>query len=375
MAANYGVNLTISAEASRPISVESTTPIGIAGMGTNLEVGLHFYGSVTKLKDELKEKESIGSITRAVQAIYDQAVETPIILSVFSQDSDESIEINNCKAAIEALTKSKSLFGYRPNIIIAPEYSDEDVIGGTLQTVATKLKATAIVDLNASDESEAILKAKNFGTKRLILTDPYVKVWDDETADYVFAPQSARIAGMIAYIDGDSSYGYSNSYSNRVMQGIYGTSRPIEFELGETCEADRLRTAKISTIINEEGYRAWGGETTDQDTIWTDLARVRIFDRIGEAFQKGIFFAIDKKADQLLYAKRSVEELIRNLIGADVLLGGEVTWNKEKNTKATVTAGKFYLDIRTQNNPIVKTIEIDLIYVDSYADVLMSSIS
>ena len=43
MAAKFGVNITVLAEAARPISVESTTPIGIAGYEEVLENGLHFY--------------------------------------------------------------------------------------------------------------------------------------------------------------------------------------------------------------------------------------------------------------------------------------------------------------------------------------------
>lgn len=375
MAAKFGVNVTISAEAARPISIQSITPIGIAGMGTNLTEGIHFYGSVTAAKNALEELKSVGSITRAIEAIWDQAVETPIILSVFAQDDDENQEITNCKNAIEAFATAEPTTGHRPNIVIAPEYSHEDVISGVITTISTKLKATGIVDLNAENESEAILKAKDFGTNRLLLCDPYVKVWSEETNDYVMAPQSARVAGMIARVDGEREYGWSDSYSNRVIAGVFGTSRAIEFIHGEDCEADRLRSAHISTIIRTNGIRAWGGETTDQDTIWQDLSRVRVFDRISEACQEGVFFAIDRKADQLFYAKQSIEELLRNLTGARVLLGYEVTWNEDKNTLATITAGKFYLDIRMQDNPTVKTLELDFIYVDTYGDNLMNLIS
>lgn len=134
-----------------------------------------------------------------------------------------------------------------------------------------------------------------------------------------------------------------------------------------------LRSAKISTIINHQGYRAWGGETSDQDSIWQDLTRVRVFDRISDACQKGVLFAIDKRADQLYHAKRSVEELLRALVGAWVVLGFELSWS-QKNTAANITAGKFYLDIRMQNNPIVKQLTLDFIYVDKYGDVLLDKI-
>lgn len=386
MAAKFGVNVTVSAEAARPIAVESTTPIGIAGYEEVLENGLHFYMTTAKALEALEAKYKAkkdasqafkkGSIYRALKGIEDQAVNTQIILSVFTKDDDEDTndEITECKSAVTAFAKAKSRFGYSPNLIIAPGFSHEDAIKGEIEKMATRLKATGIVDLKADDAAAAIVKMGDFGTNRLVAAYPNVKVWDDETNAYVYEGQSARIAGMIAHTDGASEFGYSDSYSNRVMIGVSGTQIDVDFELGETCTADELRSAKISTIIRESGFRAWGGETSDQDTIWQDLARVRIFDRISQACQKGVLFAIDRKASELYHAKRSVSELLRQLVGAKVLLGYELSWSA-KNTDATITAGKFYLDVRMQNNPIVKQLTLDFIYVDKYGSVLMDELN
>lgn len=386
MAAKFGVNVTVSAEAARPIAVESTTPIGIAGYEEVLENGLHFYMTTAKALEALEAKYKAkkdasqafkkGSIYRALKGIEDQAVNTQIILSVFTKDDDEdtSDEITECKSAVTEFAKAKSRFGYSPNLIIAPGFSHEDAIKGEIEKMATRLKATGIVDLKADDAAAAIVKMGDFGTNRLVAAYPNVKVWDDETNAYVYEGQSARIAGMIAHTDGASEFGYSDSYSNRVMIGVSGTQIDVDFELGETCTADELRAAKISTIIRESGFRAWGGETSDQDTIWQDLARVRIFDRISQACQKGVLFAIDRKASELYHAKRSVSELLRQLVGAKVLLGYELSWSA-KNTDATITAGKFYLDVRMQNNPIVKQLTLDFIYVDKYGETLMNELN
>ena len=386
MAAKFGVNVTVSAEAARPIAVESTTPIGIAGYEEVLENGLHFYMTTAKAFEAIEAKYKAkkdasqafkkGSIYRALKGIEDQAVNTQIILSVFTKDddSDTNDEITECKKAVAELTKAKSRFGYNPNLIIAHGFSQEDSVKGEIEKVATRLKATGIVDLKAQDAAAAIVKMGDFGTRRLVAAYPNVKVWDDETNAYVYEGQSARIAGMIAHTDGASEFGYSDSYSNRVMIGVSGTEIDVDFELGETCTADELRAAKISTIIRESGFRAWGGETSDQDSIWKDLARVRVFDRISQACQKGVLFAIDKKADQLYHAKRSVSELLRGLVGAKVLLGYELSWS-EKNTLANITDGKFYLDVRMQNNPIVKQLTLDFIYVDKYGSVLMDELN
>lgn len=368
MSANYGVNVTISAEAARPISVQSNTPIGLVGTSDTLDVGLHFFMSI----DDALSKCGNGTIKKDLKAIDEQAVKTQIILSVY--EDDEINTITNAKAAISLFKQAKAKFDYRPNLLIAPEISGEDAVKTELESVATALKATAIIDLNAESSVDAIAKMRDFGSKRLIAAYPFVKTWDDELNSYEYTPQSARIAGMIAKTDGESEFGYSNSYSNRIMLGIAGTKGDIYYEMGENCEADELRNAHISTIIREQGFRTWGGETSDADSIWQDLARVRIFDRISEACQKGVFFAIDRKADELYFAKQSVEELLRGLKGAKVLLGYELSWSA-KNTKATITAGKFYLDVRMQNNPIVKQLTLDFIYTDKFGDELMGMLS
>lgn len=380
MSANYGVNVTISAEAARPIVVDSTTPIGIAGFEEVLEDGLSFFMTTTSALDELEARYKAnpqtkkGSIYRALKGIYDQAVETPIILSVFSKTQDEEENTTACKNAVTELNKAKGRFDYRPNLIIAPSFSHIDVIKAEIEAIATRLKATGIVDIEAQTPVEAITKMESFGTKRLVACYPNVQVWDDEVNAYVYEGQSSRVAGMIAYTDGSSEFGYSDSYSNRVMLGILGTQKDIDFELGETCTADQLRTNHISTIIREDGFRSWGGETSDIDTIWQDLARVRIFDRLSLACQKGVLFAVDRKASELYHAKRSVDELLRSLVGAKVLLGYELSWSA-KNTLANITAGKFYMDVRMQNNPIVKQLTLDFIYVDSYGEILLEDLN
>lgn len=371
--ANYGVNVTINAEAARPIAIESLTPIGIAGYQEGLEKGLHFYINVSAAMDALKELGS-GSIKNAVKGIYDQGVETPIIISVFEKTGEDSVVITNAQNAVENFKFAKSEFSYAPNIIIAPELSGEDAVKGALESTAEKLKATAIIDLKADDVAGAVAKMNDFGSRRLLAAYPNVKVYSAEKNDYIYEGQSARIAGMIARTDGEWEYGFSDSYSNRVMKGVFATQVQVDFEIGEgACAADMLRSANISTVINHDGYRTWGGETSDQDSIWQDLARVRVFDRISQACQKGVLFAVDKRADQLYHAKRSVEELLRALVGSQVLLGFDLSWSA-KNTSANITAGKFYLDIRMQNNPIVKQLTLDFIYVDKYSDILLEKI-
>ncbi|EAK2109059.1 phage tail sheath family protein [Campylobacter taeniopygiae] len=394
MAAQYGVNYNISNGAASPIKVQSDTPIGIAacikgankemlytkaGYENTDEMPIFAFSNVSKAidftKDLIKENNLQDfRLLDSLTCIDNQDVACVIIISFFEESDEEATNLTNCLNAIEAFKKAKHRTGFTPDIIIAPYYSSEAGIKAKLESIASAMNITAIVDLYANNTGEAISTMEAFSSKRLVAAWPQVQILNSQ-GKYAYVPQSPIIAGLIAHTDGDTEYGFSDSYSNRVMNGVTGVEHFIDFVMGEDCDADRLRKSHISTCILCEGYRSWGGETSDEDTIWQDLARVRTFDRIAIAAQKASFKAIDKKASELYFIKISVEELLRDLKGAKVLIGYEVSWDEERNTNANISAGKFYLNIKMMNNPIVKQITLELIYSDEWADDLVKIIS
>lgn len=402
MASQYGVNTVVSANAARPIRIQSNTPIGIVGtvlLGANSnnldsenkkiyeKIKANeplFFGSADKALSFFEDLE--GTIRESLISIADQNVSGPIIINAveleqscsgkIAEDFYDDLTIKSkIIKAIERLKDVASIVGYKPNLIVALRFSHDLAVSSQMQSVAQKLLALAIVDLNATSESEAIATVESFGTNRVLLCDPYVKVWDTLLNKEIFQPLSARRAGLIAYTDAQHEYGFADSHSNRVINGITGTSRAIEFNAGQDCEADRLRTKGVGTVIRYNGFRMWGGETTDIDPIWQDHTRVRVFDRISEAALNGLFWAIDRRADILKSVKDSVEDMLLALKGAKVALGFNVYWDEERNTNANITAGKFYLVAEFQNMPIVKRLEVNFSYVDKYGDVLIKLIS
>lgn len=400
MASNFGVNTITTVNAARPIRINSSTPIGIAAsvlLDANVEAeasileklnaddGMLYYGSPDEALEDFKE--NLGTVRNALDGIADQNVNAPVVLSLVQIDQaqydagapedtygDPAVK-SAIITAVGNLRKSGAKFGVKPNLIIAPFFSHDLDINAEMKSVADALLATGIVDLNAVDEADVNTQVDNYGTRRLLLCDPYVKVWDTVADAAAYEPSSARIAGMIARTDSEVEYGWADSFSNRVVNGISGSKRDIEFTPGQECEADRLRTKAVTTLIRYNGFRAWGGETTDIDPIWQDLTRVRVFDRVCEAALDGLFWAIDRRADILKSAKDSVEQMLLALKGSSVLLGFNVYWDPEKNTRANITAGKFYMVAEMQNMPIVKRLEVNFSYVDKYADVLIKQIS
>lgn len=394
MAANYGVNFTITNEAASPIKVQSDTPIGIAAAikGANKEMiyqkagyeseevmPIFAFSNISKAKEFVSDLIKDNSLQDfrlldSLECINLQNVTNVIIISFFEESEENEETLSNAVNAIEAFKKAKHKTGFSPDIIIAPYYSSEAGIKAKLESIASSMNITAIIDLYANSVGEAISAMEDFSSKRLVAAWPQLQILNSQ-GKYSFVPQSPFIAGLIAHTDGDKEYGFSDSYSNRVINGVTGMEHFVEFVMGEDCDADRLKSAHISTCILAEGYRTWGGETSDEDTIWQDLARVRVFDRIAVAAQKAAFKAVDKKSSELYFIKISIEELLRDLKGAKVLVGYEVSWDEERNTDANVSAGKFYLNIKMMNNPIVKLITLQFKYSDEWSEDLIKSIS
>lgn len=109
-------------------------------------------------------------------------------------------------AGVNALKTAEAVTGYRPNLIIAPEYSATESIGLAMGAVAQKLWATAIVDVDAENESAALAVAANYGSRFVLLVHP-----DTVTLDGIDMPSSAGWAGLIAYMDASSTFGWTES--------------------------------------------------------------------------------------------------------------------------------------------------------------------
>ncbi len=391
----FGVNIVTSANASRPVAVDSSTLIALVGTviltGLSAELqassigneGLLYFGSAAEANEVFKDTK--GSLRASLDSVNDQGVNAPVVVSMVGiTDAESKKEAekfydntaikSKIVTAVTNLKKVSSLFASKPAVIVASRFSHDGAVLAELIAVATALNALAVVDLNAKDEAEALLKVKAISSKNVLVTDPYVKVWDTATDKDITEPMSSRVAGTIARTDGEREYGFSDSASNRVIFGITGTARAVAYIAGEDCEADRLRSAGIATVINYKGFRLWGFESTDIDPIWQQLERVRTFAKIGETVQDATFWAIDIRADVLNHVRASVEGFANGLKGANVLIGYDVFWHPEKNTKENITAGKFYLVAEMQNMPTVRRLEIECVYVDKFSPVLMKII-
>ena len=364
---NFGINGGIAVEAARPVLVDSKTPIGVVvPFGTQSE--LTYYNNPKAWKDYLVAQGQTDAdlAYQTAAAMELQNVQTKVIVAYAPVDRDADGQKQKILDGLDLLKSSPydERVLERPDVIIVPEHSYDADVAAKMDSVAAKLRATGIVDVNAKDEAEATAFAKNFGTRYLLLYRGRTKM------EGKLYPASAAIAALIAYWDaggdnGFDEFGYARSHSNRIVKGVSGSEVPIEYFEGQDCEARRLRQKGVGAIVQDVGWRSYGFETTDIDPIWQSLERVRTFYRWLDAIIKANKWARDRSADQLIWVKKTCSEFFKKLTGAGIALGYEIYLDANRSD---VTAGKFTFVLKTANMPAIRELNFILTFTDEHND-------
>jgi len=370
---NFGINGSFDVAAARPITISSSTPIGIVATANNGATGLmKFNNADDGLQYVTDNLITDGTLEIALIGISLQGVNCPIVVHVSTLDEvTEANNITNVLAGLDLLKQSDPVTGIdlKNGLIIVPEYSADLTVAAKMDSIASVLWMTGITDNFSADEAGVVDFASNFGSKYLLLgTGRY-------NADGKLIPFSSLMAGLIAYHDGNTSYGWAKNHSNRIAKGVAGTERVIEYLDGSDCEARRLRQNSVAMVLKDVGWRTYGFETTDIDPIWQSLDRVRTFHRLLAAILAANKWARDREADQLIWVKKSIVEFMNELKGNNVIIGFDVFFDPEKNTAATVTAGKFYLTVLVQDMPSIRELNIELVYSDNWGETLINYIN
>lgn len=363
----HGVTVTNVDTGARTISLPSSSIIGLCDTFTP---GPGATSAPLAAANEAKlitsEREAIAAwgadsaITKACQAIYARSKAVIVGVGV-AKASDAASQISAIiggvladgkRTGLQALLDGKSKFNAQPRLLIAPRHTATLAVATALDGLAGKLRAIAIVDGPGTTDEAAMEYAKNFGSKRVYMVDPGVQSWDTVASATVDAPASAWAAGMFAYTDAE--YGFWASPSNKEMVGITGTTRPVEFLDGdETCRANLLNNANITTIIRDDGFRLWGNRTLSSDSKWSFVTRVRTMDIVMDAILAGHKWAVDRSITKT-YVKDVTDGLqafMRDLKNQGAIINFEVYADTELNTASQLSQGKVFWNIRFTDVP------------------------
>lgn len=361
----HGVTTTLIDTGARTISLPSSSIIGLVDTFTPgvLGGGTAKAGDLVLLTSEREAIAAFGAdsaITKAAQAIYVRAKAVIVAVGVAKLE-DAALQTSAIiggvlasgqRTGLQALLDGKSKHNAQPKLIITPKHSATQAVATAMDALAAKLRAIAIIDGPNTTDEAVMAYAEEFGSKRLFMADPGVQYWDTVASATVDAPASAWVAGLFAWTD--ANYGYWASPSNKEFVGITGTTRPIEYLDGdETCRANLLNNANITTIIRDGGYRLWGNRTLSSDPKWAFVTRVRTCDILMDAIQAGHKWAVDRSITKT-YVKDVTEGLqafMRDQKNAGAVINFEVYADPERNTASQIEQGKIFWVIRFTDVP------------------------
>ncbi|WP_303678160.1 phage tail sheath family protein [Ralstonia mannitolilytica] len=358
----HGVTVTLIDTGPRPIAIPSSSIVGLVDTYTPAE-GLAEPNKpilLTSYREAVKQFGAGSALAKSARGIYAQssavvvAIGVPLVADAAALTSAiiGGVTVDGQRTGMQALLDGKSVHNAQPRLIVCPGHSATQAVASAMDGLAAKLKAIAIVDGPNTDDESAIAYFNNFGSKRVFAVDPWLKVWDSETGAASTVPVSPYAAGLFARTDRE--YGFWASPSNKEFVEVIGTARPIEFLDGdETCRANLLNAANITTVIRDGGYRLWGNRTRSADAKWAFVTRVRTVDIVMDAILYGHKWAVDRSITKT-YVKDVTEGLqafMRDLKAQGAIINFEVYPDPELNTASQLEQGRVYWNIRFTDVP------------------------
>ncbi|ADP96418.1 phage tail sheath subtilisin-like domain-containing protein [Marinobacter adhaerens] len=300
-----------------------------------------------------------GTLPDAMDGIFDQVGAVVIVIRVEEGQDDPETTANvvggvNATTGnlegVHALLGAESVVGFSPRILCAPGYTHQresgqrNAVVAELLGIAERLRAVIVADGPNTTDDAAQQYANDFGSSRVYLVDPWPTVLQSD-GSYAAEPGSGRVAGVIAKIDNDQGFWWSPS--NKPINGIVGTARPVDFKLGDAnSRANLLNEGGIATIIRQDGYRLWGNRSLTDDTKWIFLSVRRTADMINDSIQRAHLWAVDRNITKTYVedVTDGVNAYIASLVAQGALLGGRCWPDPDLNTPENIQLGKVYFN-------------------------------
>ncbi|WP_341815460.1 phage tail sheath subtilisin-like domain-containing protein [Wolbachia endosymbiont (group B) of Idaea biselata] len=353
----HGVNVIEVTSGAKTVRTAKSSVIGVIGTAPEADEQKFPLNSPVLIVGSLKEAAKLGksgTLPSAINGIFSQIGATVVVIRVEESETIQNIIGGVDKETgeyqgIEAFLSSESIVHVLPRILIAPQFTHQLPEDGknpavaALVPIAEKLRSIIVADGPNTNDEEAIKWRKSVGSSRVYVVDPWVKVFIEGKEEIL--PPSSFVAGLIAKVD--SEQGFWHSPSNKEINGIIGTSRPIDFTLGNTnCRANHLNENEVTTIIHQNGYRLWGNRTCSNDAKWTFLSVRRTADLINDSLLRAHLWAVDRNITKTYIDDviEGVNSYLANLKAQGAIISGKCYATPELNTPANIASGKVSFD-------------------------------
>ena len=375
----HGVSVAEITSGTRPIRTARASVIGIVGTAPDADDKVFPANTPVLIAGKRSEAAPLGNdgtLPDAINDIFDQTGAMVVVVRVKEGADDAATQSNIIGGVdsstgqykgLEALLGAESQVGFQPRILIAPQFTQIKAVTTKFITIAERLRGVVIADGPNNTDANAISYRGEFGSPRLYLVDPWVRVWDTATSAEVVRPASGRVAGLIAKTDNE--LGFWHSPSNKIIGGILGTARNVDFSMGDVnARANLLNAKEVATIIQKDGYRLWGNRTCSSDPKWAFLNVRRTADMINESILQAHLWAVDRNITRTYLDEvvGGVNAYLRHLKSVGAIIGGEAWADPELNTADQIAQGKVYIDFKFSANYPAENIQFRSQLVGDY---------
>ncbi len=352
----HGVKHSFIDDGTRPITTQSDESIFLACEAPNANAGLFPVGTTTLIAGNQDDKMIAGlglgsDAPQWINGIFDQ-VNAKVFLHRLPEGGDAAETISNTIGGIDPDTNKrhglqaaydvKQRFGIDPSIFIAPGVSQNTAVATEMAAISKKLAAGFIIDGPNGQIDDAIAYRGNFDEQHGLLVDPFVTVWDAEADAETSEPSSARAAGIVAATP------WWESASSRVMRGITGTAKDIDYRGDGSSRAELLNQNHIATVVRHPkgGYKLLGGRSLSADPKFAFFKRSRVMNVFARSIIDQMQWAVDKNITRRYFemVTDSMNKWIRREMSLGHIAGGRCWVEPGLNTAESMEGGDAIFD-------------------------------
>lgn len=361
---HHGVRVLETTEGLRAIRIVSTAVIGLIATADDADAAAFPLNTpilTTKVTEAIGKAGTSGTLRTALEAIAEQARPAIVVVRVpegdgiddAAKEADQNTQAigtvgaDGAHTGIQALLVALALTGVKPRIIGAPGL-DTAPVAQALATVAVKLRAMAYVSTRgaaASTVAGASAYADTFGQREVMLIHGDFQKFNTATSTVVTVPATAYALGLRARIDQEA--GWHKTLSNVPVNGVVGITKPVHWDLqNPDSEATILNEARVTVLINHEGFRFWGSRTCSDEPNFAFESAARTAHVLADTMAEGHFWAVDKPMHPSLVKDviEGINAKLRELKAGGYVLDGKCWYDETVNETATLKDGKLTID-------------------------------
>jgi len=342
-----GATLTVDGE-SFAVTANDAGSLTVTGTPHTSDTALLVPGPVLVRNVDYVIDYETATITRVTGKMpsdafvisYDQIVSTGTvsnadIVGAIDPDTD-------AKTGIMALRDAENVTGYKPKLLIAPEYSSAQSVMNALVIAAGLLRGRAIGDVPVgSTKEEAHTYRDLFDDVNATIVYPNLTCYKIDGVTEVAVSGSVLAAGIWSRTINEKGYWYSPS--NHVAKGVIGMERYIDYITDSSlCTASYLNENGVTTFIKRGSlYYLWGNLSATSDDDYA-FACVQITRQVHmEAFLATLVNVLDRPINRAWF--EDIQDTVQNFLNGEVAKGaiiyGKFEFLAEDNSPEEIRLG------------------------------------